>query len=60
EFNVAGDLWEIKRLLEKMGVKVVASITGDSTVAEISAAHKAQLNLVQCSKSSGYIAEEME
>ncbi|MCQ8904162.1 MAG: nitrogenase iron-molybdenum cofactor biosynthesis protein NifE [Methanothermobacter sp.] len=60
EFNVAGDLWEIKRLLEEMGIEVVASITGDSTVAAISVAHTARLNLVQCSKSSGYLAEEME
>jgi len=60
EFNVAGDLWEIKGLLEKMGIHVVSSITGDSTVAEISEAHTAQLNIVQCSKSSGYIAEEMK
>lgn len=60
EFNVAGDMWGIRSLLEELNIGVVASITGDSTVDEISRAHTASLNLVQCSKSSKYIAKEME
>ena len=35
EFNVAGDLWGIKPLIEKMGVKIVSVLTGDSSVEDI-------------------------
>lgn len=60
EFNVAGDLWAIKPLIEKMGIKVLSAITGDSCVEEIANAHRADLNIVQCQKSSNYLARQME
>jgi nitrogenase molybdenum-cofactor synthesis protein NifE len=60
EFNVAGDLWGIKPLFEKIGVNILCAITGDSKVKDIAAAHKAKLNVVQCQKSSNYLAMEME
>ena len=60
EFNVAGDLWAIKPLFESMGVNIISSITGDSRVDEIANANLAKLNVVQCQKSSNYLAREME
>lgn len=60
EFNVAGDYWAIKPLLEKIGISIQAVITGDSQVEEIANAHLAHLNLVQCQKSSRYLADSME
>ncbi len=60
EFNVAGDLWGIKPLFEKMGVNIVSTITGDSYVDEIAQSHRAKLNIVQCQKSSNYLADKME
>ncbi|MEN4018895.1 MAG: nitrogenase iron-molybdenum cofactor biosynthesis protein NifE [Methanobacterium sp.] len=60
EFNVAGDLWAIKPLIEKMGVKVLSVLTGDSCVEDIAKAHHADLNIVQCQKSSNYLARQME
>lgn len=60
EFNVAGDFWAMKPLLEKIGVSIQAVITGDSRVEDIANAHLAHLNLVQCQKSSRYLADSME
>jgi nitrogenase molybdenum-cofactor synthesis protein NifE len=60
EFNVAGDFWAMNPLLEKIGVSIQAVITGDSRVEEIANAHLAKLNLVQCQKSSRYLADSME
>lgn len=60
EFNVAGDLWGIKPLFEKIGVNVRCAITGDSKVEDIAGAHRAKLNIVQCQKSSNYLAKVME
>ena len=60
EFNVAGDLWGIKPLLEEMGVNIISTLTGDSHVDEIAQAHRAKLNIVQCQKSSNYVAQKME
>ncbi len=60
DFNIAGDLWAVKPYLEKMGVKITSSITGDGRFNEIAAAHHAKLNLVQCSGSMTYLAKKME
>jgi len=60
EFNVAGDFWGFKPLLEEVGVNIISTITGDSHVDEIAQAHRARLNIVQCQKSSNYLAKNME
>lgn len=60
DFNVAGDVWLIKPLFEKMGIEVIVSMTGDSTAKSISRAAEADLNLVQCSGSMTYLAKWMQ
>lgn len=60
EYNVAGDLSNVKPLFEELGIEVVATLTGDSRVEEIRRAHSARLNLVQCSGSMTYLAKMME
>lgn len=60
DFNLAGEIWLIRSYFEKMGIEVVANITGDGRVADIQRAHGAKLNLVQCSGSTMYLAKQME
>ncbi|TGC09751.1 nitrogenase iron-molybdenum cofactor biosynthesis protein NifE [Methanolobus halotolerans] len=60
DYNVAGDVWLVKPLFEKMGIQVITSMTGDATADSISKAHGAQLNLVQCSGSMTYLAKWMD
>lgn len=60
EYNIGGDGWEIKRVLEKIGYNIIAIMTGDGTFEEIKNAHKADVNLVQCHRSINYIAEMIE
>ncbi len=60
EYNVAGDLWSVKPYFEAMGIEIVASLNGDGRVNDIMRAHKAHLNLVQCSGSMAYLAKKLE
>ena len=60
DFNLAGEIWVIRDYLARMGVEVVANITGDGRVADIRRAHGAALNLVQCSGSTMDLAKMME
>lgn len=60
DFNLAGEVWIIKDYYRKMGVEVVAAITGDGRIGEIRRAHGAALNLVQCSGSMNYLAKLMK
>ncbi len=60
DFNLAGEIWIIRDYLRRMGVEVVANITGDGRVAEVQRAHGARLNLVQCSGSTMQLAQMMQ
>ena len=60
EFNLAGEAWIIKEYYRRMGVEVVSILTGDGRVDQIRKAHRASLNVVQCSGSLTYLADEMK
>ena len=45
DYNIGGDGWASRRLLEEMGLRVVAMWTGDCTISEMQHTPKAQLNL---------------
>ncbi|WP_457574153.1 nitrogenase iron-molybdenum cofactor biosynthesis protein NifE [Desulfolithobacter sp.] len=60
DFNLAGEIWMIRRYYERMGIEVVANITGDGRVDDICRAHGAALNVVQCSGSTMGLANMME
>ncbi len=60
DFNIAGETWLIRNYYERMGIQVVATITGDGRVDDIRRAHGAALNVVQCSGSMTHLARMME
>ncbi|MDR2606286.1 MAG: nitrogenase iron-molybdenum cofactor biosynthesis protein NifE [Oscillospiraceae bacterium] len=60
DYNLAGEMWIIKGYLEQLGIPVVATITGDSSVSTLIQAPNAAFNVVQCAGSSMYLAERMK
>jgi nitrogenase molybdenum-cofactor synthesis protein NifE len=60
EFNLAGEAWVIQDYYKRLGVEVVSVMTGDGRVEKIRKSHRASLNVVQCSGSLTYLAEEMK
>ena len=60
DFNLAGEIWIIREYLERMGVEVVANVTGDGRVADIRRAHGAALNIVQFSGATMELARMMK
>lgn len=60
DFNLAGEIWIVREYFRRMGVEVVANITGDGRVDDIRRAHGAALNVVQCSGATMDLAKMME
>lgn len=60
DFNIAGETWIIREYYERLGLDVVATITGDGRVDDIRRSHGASLNVVQCSGSMMHLAERMQ
>ncbi|WP_458789489.1 bifunctional nitrogenase iron-molybdenum cofactor biosynthesis protein NifEN [Adonisia turfae] len=60
EYNIAGEMWGLLPLLEKLGIRVLAKITGDARYNEVACAHRAKLNVMICSKALINMAHTME
>jgi nitrogenase molybdenum-cofactor synthesis protein NifE len=60
DFNLAGEIWIIRRYFERMGIQTVANITGDGRVDDIKRSHGAALNVVQCSGATMDLAKMMK
>jgi nitrogenase molybdenum-cofactor synthesis protein NifE len=60
DFNLAGETWIIRDYFKRIGIEVVACVTGDARVADIGRLHGAKLNLVQCSGSMIHLAKMLE
>lgn len=60
DYNIGGDAWASKKILEEMGLKVVNIWTGDSTMEMLQNGHLVKLNLIHCFRSMNYIAKHME
>jgi len=60
DFNLAGEIWMIRELYNRIGINVVANITGDGRVDDICRAHGASLNVVQCSGATMHLANMMK
>jgi len=60
DYNIGGDAWSSRILLEEMGLRVIAQWSGDGTLAEMELTPKAKLNLLHCYRSMNYISRHME
>jgi nitrogenase molybdenum-iron protein alpha chain len=60
EYNIGGDYWVVKSLLEKIGYRAVSSFTGDASFHDIAKAHRARLNILLCHRSINYTNRMME
>jgi len=60
EYNIGGDAFEIEALFEEVGITLLSTYSGNSTIDSFAYSHTADLNLVMCHRSINYIAEMME
>ena len=60
DYNIGGDVWSVKPLLEECGLNVKATWTGDGEIERIAATHKVKLAIIHCYRSMNYMARVME
>jgi len=60
EYNIGGDAFVLEDLLEKCGITLVATFSGNSTYNDFASSHTADLNCIMCHRSINYVAEMME
>ncbi|MFW5840155.1 MAG: nitrogenase component 1, partial [Planctomycetota bacterium] len=60
EYNIGGDAFLIEELLDKCGITLTATFSGNSTIGGFEKAHTADLNCVMCHRSINYVADMIE
>lgn len=60
EYNVTGDMWQYKPILEKIGIKIISTLAGDGRIEDIQTAHTAKLNVIVCAKSLITLTRKMQ
>lgn len=60
EYNLAGELWQVKPLLDEMGVRILSCISGDAKYKEVAYSHRAKAAMMVCSKAMINIARKMD
>lgn len=60
EYNLAGELWQVKPLLDELGIRVLSCISGDAKYHEVASSHRARAAMMVCSKAMINVARKME
>jgi nitrogenase molybdenum-iron protein alpha chain len=60
EYNIGGDAFVLENLLERCGITLVATFSGNSSIDGFENAHTADLNVVMCHRSINYVADMIE
>ena len=60
EYNIAGDLWGMLPLFERLGIRILSCVSGDARFEDLRHAHRAKLNVIICSKSLTNLARKMK
>jgi len=60
EYNIAGDLWGMLPLFDRLGIQILSCFSGDARFEELRYAHRAKLNVIICSKSLTNLAKKMQ
>ncbi len=60
EYNLAGELWQVKPLLDELGIRILSCISGDARYEEVAWSHRAKAAMMVCSKAMINVARKME
>ena len=60
EYNLSGELWQVKPLLDRLGIRILACISGDAKYHEVARSHRAKAAMMVCSKAMVNIGRKME
>jgi len=60
EYNLSGELWQVKPLLDELGIRILSCISGDAKYHEVARSHRARAAMMVCSRAMVNVARKME
>ncbi len=59
EYNIAGEFWHVLPLLDELGLRILCTLSGDARFEEVQTMHKAEVNMMVCSKAMINVARKL-
>ena len=50
EYNIAGEFWHVAPLFDELGLRIIATLSGDGRFRDIQTMHRAEASMVVCAK----------
>lgn len=60
EWNVGGEFWNVAPLFDELGLRILCTFSGDSRFHEVETMHRADANMVVCSKAMLNVARRLQ
>lgn len=60
DFNLSGELWQVKRLLDQLGIRILGAISGDARYRQVAMAHRAKVTMLVCSQALINVARKLQ
>jgi len=60
EFNIAGEFWNVQPLFDELGIRILCTLAGDTRFHEVQTIHRAELNMLVCSRALINVARKLE
>ena len=59
EYNIAGEFWHVLPFLDELGLRILCTLSGDARFREVQTMHKAEVNMMVCSKAMVNVARKL-
>jgi nitrogenase molybdenum-cofactor synthesis protein NifE len=60
DYNLSGELWQVKPLLDKLGIRILGSLAADARYRQVAMMHRAKVTMMVCSKALINVARKLE
>jgi nitrogenase molybdenum-cofactor synthesis protein NifE len=60
EWNVGGEFWNVAPLFDELGLRLLCVLSGDSRFRDVQTMHRAEANMLVCSKALQGLARDLE
>ncbi|MCB1907617.1 MAG: nitrogenase iron-molybdenum cofactor biosynthesis protein NifE [Rhodocyclaceae bacterium] len=60
EYNIAGEFWHVAPLFDELGLRILCTLSGDGRYHEVQTMHRAEVNMMVCSKAMINVARKLE
>lgn len=60
EYNIAGEFWRVAPLFDELGLRILCTLSGDARFREVQTMHRAEVNMVVCSKAMLNVARRLQ